>query len=53
LIKGYLRVGAIVGDGAAIDEQFGTTDVLIVMPVSAIRARYINYFGENARRFAG
>jgi putative hemolysin len=53
LIKGYLRVGALVGDGAAIDEQFGTTDVLIVMPVSAIRARYINYFGENARRFAG
>ena len=27
LIKGYLRLGAFVGDGAVIDRQFGTTDV--------------------------
>jgi len=33
LIKGYLRLGAYIGDGAVIDHQFGTTDVLIVMPV--------------------
>ena len=33
LIKGYLRLGAFIGDGAVIDHQFGTTDVLIVMPV--------------------
>ena len=33
LIKGYLRLGAFVGDGAVIDRQFGTTDVLIVLPV--------------------
>jgi putative hemolysin len=45
LIKGYLRIGATIGDGAVIDHQFGTTDVLIVMPVSAIHARYIAHFG--------
>ncbi|HEY0331603.1 MAG TPA: GNAT family N-acyltransferase [Rhodopseudomonas sp.] len=45
LIKGYLRVGAMVGDGAVIDYQFGTTDVLIVMPVAAIKGRYIEHFG--------
>lgn len=45
LIKGYLRVGAYVGDGAVIDHQFGTTDVLIVMPVAAIEARYVAHFG--------
>ena len=33
LIKGYLRLGAYIGDGAVIDHEFGTTDVLIVLPV--------------------
>ena len=52
LIKGYLRLGAYIGDGAVIDHQFGTTDVLIVMPVSAIHARYIEHFGADASRHA-
>ncbi len=45
LIKGYLRVGAYIGDGAVIDHQFGTTDVLIILPVKAIRSRYFDHFG--------
>jgi putative hemolysin len=45
LIKGYLRLGAYIGDGAVIDHQFGTTDVLIVLPVEAIRSRYFVHFG--------
>lgn len=45
LIKGYLRLGAYVGDGAVIDRQFGTTDVLIVMPIEAIDPRYFAHFG--------
>ncbi len=45
LIKGYLRLGAYTGDGAMIDRQFGTTDVLIVLPVSAIDTRYFQHFG--------
>lgn len=52
LIKGYLRVGAFIGDGAVIDQQFGTTDVLVVMPVSAISERYIGHFGADASRHA-
>ncbi len=44
LVKGYLRLGAYIGDGAVIDYEFGTTDVLIVLPVSAISARYIEHF---------
>jgi putative hemolysin len=52
LIKGYLRIGAHIGDGAVIDHQFGTTDVLIVMPVSAIGARYIEHFGGDTSRAA-
>ena len=55
LIKGYLRVGAYVGDGAVIDRQFGTTDVLIILPVEAIKSRYLDHFGapdEFASSFA-
>lgn len=46
LIKGYLRVGAYVGDGAVIDHQFGTTDVFIIMPIEAIKSRYFAHFGN-------
>jgi putative hemolysin len=52
LIKGYLRLGAFVGDGAVIDSQFGTTDVLIILPVSEIQARYLAHFGPSAERHA-
>lgn len=52
LIKGYLRLGAYIGDGAVIDRQFGTTDVMIVLPVSAINARYVNHYGVDATRYA-
>lgn len=52
LIKGYLRLGAYIGDGAVIDYHFGTIDVLIVMPVAAIKTRYIEHFGIDASRHA-
>ncbi len=40
LIKGYLRIGCFIGDGAVVDEQFGTTDVFILLPVEKIAKRY-------------
>lgn len=45
LVKGYLRLGAVVGDGAVIDRQFNTVDVLIVLPVERIDKRYFEHFG--------
>lgn len=45
LIKGYLRLGCYIGDGAVADEQFNTTDVLVILPVSVIRSRYFTHFG--------
>lgn len=45
LIKGYMRLGAYFGDGAVIDHQFATTDVLVVMPVAKINPRYFGHFG--------
>lgn len=52
LIKGYLRVGARIGDGCVIDHQFGTVDVFIVMPVKEIATRYVTYYGGETERFA-
>lgn len=52
LIKGYLRLGAMIGEGCVIDHEFGTTDVFVVLPVAKISARYINYYGAEAQRFA-
>jgi putative hemolysin len=52
LIKGYLSLGCYIGDGAVIDRQFGTTDVLIVLPVAALSSRYTEHFGANAERRA-
>jgi putative hemolysin len=52
LLKGYLRLGGRIADGAVIDRQFGTTDVLVILPVAAISERYIDYFGVGADRHA-
>ena len=45
LLKGYMRAGCRIGDGAVIDRQFGTTDVFIYFPLSGIDARYKSRFG--------
>jgi len=52
LIKGYMRLGAMVGNGAVVDHAFRTTDVLIVLPITSISGRYLNYYGADAGRFA-
>ena len=46
---GQLLAGPVVGDGAVVDYEFGTTDVLIVLPVSAIKQRYMEHFGDGRR----
>jgi putative hemolysin len=48
LIKGYLRVGAMIGDGGFVDHQFNTVDVFVVMPVERITSRYsARFVGAN------
>lgn len=46
LIKGYLRVGCYIANGAVIDRQFNTIDVMIILPVTAIDTRYFAHFGQ-------
>jgi putative hemolysin len=45
MLKGYVRAGCCIGDGAVIDRQFGTTDVFIYFPISGMDARYRSRFG--------
>jgi putative hemolysin len=47
LVKGYVRAGSYIGEGAVIDKQFGTTDVLIYFPVAHIDQRWRSKFGRN------
>ena len=49
LIRGYLRVGAKFGTGAVVDRQFGTTDVLVIVPVAAIDEKYLDHFSPTQR----
>jgi putative hemolysin len=44
LIKGYLRLGGYIGDGAVIDPQFDTIDVCIVVETDLVTDRYYNHY---------
>lgn len=44
LIKAYLRVGGVVGEGAYIDRAFNTTDVLVLMDTAAMSARHLDFY---------
>jgi len=48
MIKGYVRAGASIGQGAVIDRQFTTTDVFIYFPVAKMDARYKSRFAPAA-----
>ena len=52
LIKGYLRLGACVGEEAVVDRDFGTTDVLVLLRRERIARRYLDHYGADASRFA-
>ena len=44
LIKGYLRLGGFVGDGAVIDPQFNTTDVAVVVKTDLVTDKYYRHY---------
>ncbi|WP_439599320.1 GNAT family N-acetyltransferase [Falsiroseomonas sp.] len=48
LVKGYLRLGGFVGDGAVIDQQFNTTDVCIVVKTDLITDKYFRHYERTA-----
>ena len=53
LIKGYLRLGGVVGDGAVVDEQFNTTDVCVVVKTDLVTDRYSRHYRREVSAKAG
>jgi putative hemolysin len=52
LIKGYLRLGGFVGDGAVIDPQFNTTDVAVVVQTDLVTDKYYKHYERQTRETA-
>lgn len=48
LLKAYLRLGAVCGDGAVVDRAFCVTDVLVVMKVADVSARHVRFYETKA-----
>ncbi len=46
LLKGYLRLGGFVGDGAVVDPAFNTTDVCVVVKTSLMPERYRRHYAR-------
>jgi putative hemolysin len=46
LLKGYLRLGGMIGDGAVIDRDFNTVDVCLVLPTERVQTRYQRHFAQ-------
>ncbi len=46
LIKGYLRLGGFVGDGAVVDPQFGTVDISVVVVHDLIKDKYARHYRD-------
>lgn len=49
LIKGYLRLGGFVGEGAVIDPQFNTTDVAVMVKTDLITEKYSKHYQRKIR----
>lgn len=49
LIKGYLRLGGYVGDGAVIDAQFNTTDVAVLVKSELLADKYYRHYERRLR----
>ncbi|MBV9782499.1 MAG: GNAT family N-acetyltransferase [Acidisphaera sp.] len=49
LIKGYLRLGGFVGEGAVIDRQFNTVDVAVVVKTDLVTDKYYRHYERQLR----
>ena len=52
LIKGYLRVGGVIGDGAVIDYDFITVDVNIIVETENVTSKYLNHYTRDSDKAA-
>lgn len=50
LIKGYLRLGAVVCGPPALDREFGTTDFLVLLDIQKLSSDYLGRLGPLASK---
>lgn len=50
LVKGYLRLGAYVGEGAYIDHNFNSIDVCIVLPTHKVTSKYARHYERELQK---
>lgn len=56
LMKGYLRLGGMVGSGAVVDHRFNTIDVCVVLESERLAERYRRHyspFASSREKFSG
>lgn len=49
LIKGYLRLGGFIGDGAVVDRQFNTTDVCVLVKTDLVTEKYSRHYERQSK----
>jgi len=49
LIKAYLRLGGMIGDGAFVDHAFNTTDICLIVDTSRLNARLKAIYSSGIR----
>jgi len=52
LIKGYLRLGAVVCGPPALDKEFGTADFFLLLDIHSLSREYLRRFGLTGEKVA-
>lgn len=50
LLRGYMRVGGGIGDGAFVDHAFNTVDVCVVVDSNCMTPRFAQHFNEHSEQ---
>ena len=50
LIKAYLRLGGVVGEGAFVDHEFNTTDVCLILSTANMNKRQSQIYSGGTNR---
>lgn len=48
LVKGYLRLGCYIGEGASVDEEYNCIDVCIILPTVNVTGKYASRYTPTA-----
>jgi len=47
LLRGYLRLGGVIGEGAVIDYDFNTVDVNIIVETANVTKKYLDHYSRD------